>query len=253
MPELPEVEVVRRELESLLAGAAIIRIVCGDRRIARGPLDSVVGRIRSVERRGKWIRLAVGEHRVFLHLGMTGDWAFRKPGEPTLRFERARIETKEISARYVDMRRWGKMIASTDDIPQWTELGPDPLHDGIDPEVLRARIGKRGSIKVALMDQTVLAGIGNILAVEALWRAKIDPRARAHRLSPKRFRALVRSLERVIDRMLAYDLQSMEDGDARSPFRIYGKKACPRCKDDLRRIELGGRTTTFCRTCQKRS
>ena len=258
MPELPEVEIVRRELERWLVGATILRARCADRRIAKRSLDGLVGKtVRSVGRRGKWLRVELDEGLVFSHLGMTGDWAFRADDEDGLRFERARLDAvhdgKKISARYVDMRRWGKLIASKDDIAQWTELGPDPLHEGIDPNILRTRIAKRrGSIKVALMDQTVLAGVGNILAIEALWKAKVDPRTRARRMKPAQILTLVRALRAVIRRTLAYDERMISDENARSPFRIYGKERCARCKGKLRRIVLGGRSTTFCPTCQKR-
>jgi formamidopyrimidine-DNA glycosylase len=248
MPELPEVEIVRRELARWLAGKRIVRASSSDRWILRGSrkLSAIAGaRVKSVGRRGKWLRIALSRGALFLHLGMTGDWTKRRPSDPTVRFERARIDTKDASARYVDSRRFGRIIAASEDIDVWRELGPDPLLDGIDAAKLLHRIKKRkGAIKVALMDQSVLAGVGNILATEALWMARIDPRTPARNI--RDVRAIVRCLRRIIERTLAYDL----DPSGRSPFRIYGAETCPRCKSKLRRVVLGGRSSTFCPVCQ---
>src|SRR5262249_46032333 len=124
---------------------------------------------------------------------MTGDWTKRGPDDPPVRFERARIDTRNASARYVDSRRFGRIIAASDDIDVWRALGPDPLNDGIDAAKLLHRIRKRkGAIKVALMDQGVIAGVGNILATEALWMARIDPRTPARNI--RDVRTIVRSL-----------------------------------------------------------
>jgi formamidopyrimidine-DNA glycosylase len=133
-------------------------------------------------------------------------------------------------------------------------LGPDPLSDGIDTRALMAKLARRkkGSIRKALMDQKVLAGVGNIQAIEALWKAGIAPRSPAAALDAEDVAAVVRGLRWTIRRTLA-DLAKGNFG-AKNPFVIYGRKgeACPRCGHALARIELGGRTTTFCPGCQKR-
>jgi formamidopyrimidine-DNA glycosylase len=265
MPELPEVEHNRRNLERWIGGARITAARPFDPRIVR-PLSrraftrAVRGRlVARVERRGKWIRIALDDRsKLFIHLGMTGWFEPVAAGAPPLRFERVRVEVTRrgstAAVAYTDPRRWGRIVLARDDIATWSALGPDPLAEGIDPIALAAKLARRkkSTIKEALLEQRVLAGIGNIQAIEALWKAKIDPRSRAGALTQSDVRALARALHWTIERTLA-DLAKGEDG-APNPFRVYGRKGepCPRCRTTLRWIELAGRTTTFCPGCQRR-
>jgi formamidopyrimidine-DNA glycosylase len=289
MPELPDVENVRRRLERWLRGARITAARAEDRNIYRATPRSfaqkLVGRrVETVGRKGKWLRLVLDDELlVFAHLGMTGDFhASARDDGATERFERARLEVisgpKKSIVRYIDPRRWGRIVLAREDIPAWTELGPDPLTDGIDVADLRPKLSrrKRRSIKEVLLEQGVLAGVGNILATEALWKAAIDPRAPAASLGDEDIRRLARAIPWAIDRQLA----SLAKGDVddppkagvarrsridvddppkagvarRNPFLIYGRKGepCPRCRTPLERFVLGGRTTTFCPRCQER-
>jgi formamidopyrimidine-DNA glycosylase len=258
MPELPEVEIVRREL-ARLRGATIVRVESGDDRVFSGGA-SVVGRVlREVGRRGKWLRLELDEGLVFSHLGMTGDWTLRDADADALPFERVRMDVERrgriTSARYTDPRRFGRFIAAANDIEAWRALGPDPLLDGIDEErVLAFMKTRKRAVKAVLLDQSLLAGVGNILAIEALWNAKIDPRTPANRLNARDIHELAKGLRAIIARTIAYDERAIETGrQARAPFRIYGraKQPCPRCGTTLRQITIGGRGTTFCPGCQK--
>ncbi|HEX4353118.1 MAG TPA: bifunctional DNA-formamidopyrimidine glycosylase/DNA-(apurinic or apyrimidinic site) lyase [Polyangiales bacterium] len=263
MPELPEVEHTRRNLERWWKGARLARVHAHDARIVR-PLTARNferrlngATVERIERRGKWIRVVLDRDALlFVHLGMTG-WfePTTRTAEP-LRFERIAfdIDRKRAPTRvsFVDPRRWGQLSLVREDTPTWSALGPDPLSDGIDPAALHARLqrSKNRSIKEALLDQTVLAGVGNIQAIEALWKARIDPRSPARALRVSDVRALVKALHWTIERTLR-DLARGDHG-ARNPFRIYGRKGepCPRCGTALSRIELAGRTTMFCTGCQ---
>ena len=264
MPELPEVEHNRRNLERWMRGARIARVETSDVRIVRPEepstfVNALTRRtIERVERRGKWLKLTLDDgQRLFVHLGMTGWFERGAPGDPALRFDRVRFELvrrgRPSRVVYVDPRRWGRMIVSRDDIPAWRSLGPDPLDEGIDLDRLAAKLARRKkrSIKEVLMDQTVLAGVGNIQAIEALWKARIDPRSNASAITKADVRAIARGLRWTIDRTLA-DLAKGEVGAA-NPFRIYGRKGepCPRCGHGLESFVLGGRTTTACPGCQK--
>jgi formamidopyrimidine-DNA glycosylase len=265
MPEIPDVEVARRKLERWIGGTTIGAAHSADRHVMRprspGALArALVGRsVRGVERRGKWIRIELDDStRLFSHLGMTGDWVQRDAGAPAARFERARIDVARgadaSSVRYVDSRRFGRLIVAKEDIPEWRSLGPDPLVDGIDLRTLGGAFARsRRAVKDVLMDQSVLAGIGNILATEGLWHARIDPRSRSNALSVKDVRAIVRGLDKAIRSELE-ERDVPEGTEWVDTFSVYGHagEPCPRCRSPLARTVQAGRTTTFCKKCQVR-
>ncbi|MDB4964330.1 MAG: Formamidopyrimidine-DNA glycosylase [Myxococcales bacterium] len=268
MPELPEVEVARRNLEKWLRGAKLTHVELSPRIYYGGsaPLYArrLTGRrISAVERRGKWLRLVTdGEPTLYSHLGMTGKWVLRKHDDPPQRFERARLDSARRSVRYLDPRLFGRIYGISGNAtppPAFTALGPDALTDGIDPAVLHARLSRiKRSVKEALLDQTILAGVGNIQAAEGLWRARIHPERAASSLSPAEVRALARGLEGSIRDTLAREdspeITYVEEAGADNPFDVYGKEGqpCPRCKTTLRRIVQGGRSTVYCPRCQPR-
>ena len=262
MPELPEVEYTRQRLSSWLGRGRVVACEVTDERLVRpapprAVARSLLGRtITRVERKGKWLRLALDRAEyLFVHLAMTG-WFENAPTDEALRHERARITVvrgkERIRVAYVDPRRWGRWIVSRADVPAWSALGPDPLAEKLDPDAIHARLARRKkrSIKEALLDQTLIAGVGNIQAAEALWKAGVDPRAPAASVTPRALRAIIRGIGWTIARTLK-DLAKGEAGEA-DPWVAYGHKGlpCPRCGAPFVRIELGGRTTTFCPGCQ---
>ncbi|MDP9150104.1 MAG: bifunctional DNA-formamidopyrimidine glycosylase/DNA-(apurinic or apyrimidinic site) lyase [Myxococcota bacterium] len=253
MPELPEVEITRRNLRRWLAGGTVTRSF--DRRL-------VGRRVVGVGRRGKWLRIELDGRLLFSHLGMTGKWLKRGTGEPRLRWERARLDVTDgmeaWSTRFVDLRRFGQLIVACEDIEAWTSLGPDPLLDGLDASGLARALGRRRrAIKEALMDQSIVAGIGNIMATEALWRARVDPRARTDALSGSQLRAVARAVTATIERSLKAgakaEMEYVHDAGARNPFRIYRRagQRCPRCGAVLLRVVIAGRGTAYCPSCQR--
>jgi formamidopyrimidine-DNA glycosylase len=268
MPELPEVEHARRSLEHWLRGATLTVAVLHEHRIGRGTTARAFGRallgrhVLGVERRGKWLRLVLDEGFLFSHLGMTGKWVRAAPDDEPLRFERARLDGKlrgrTISARYLDPRMFGSLRVAKEDLPAWRALGPDPLHDGIDVDDMLARLARRsGAIKPALLDQSLIAGVGNIQATEALFFARIDPRRAARSLSRKEVAAVVRGILRSIKRTLSIEsgpsITYVEEPGAKNPFLVYdrGDEPCPRCRRPLHKIVQAGRSTTFCSHCQR--
>jgi len=282
MPELPEVEVAARNLRRWAVGRRV-RATDTDRRAARifrpaaaRTLARLRGaRIDEVRRIGKNLLLTLtpvrGEHLgVWSHLGMTGKWVRRRAGDPPLPSRRLSLALDDgTRLDYVDMRMFGRFRlvpgARFDQVPDLAALGPDPLNDGVDAGRLFQRLQRvRLPIKVALLDQTVLAGVGNIQASEALFRAKIDPRRPARSLS----RAEVGRVAAGVRASIAFTLKAFAktgaDGgdadiayveeDAPNPFRIYGRPGtrCPRCKRaDVVRIVQAQRSTFFCPNCQK--
>ena len=274
MPELPEVEHARRSLQEWLHGARIDAARVLDPRILDESVQSarvvkaLAGRrVQAIERRGKWLRLVLDSGRVFSHLGMTGKWVLAKQGDEPVRFEKVRLDVSggarrsKRSVRYVDPRLFGRFVvvaAGDDDLPVWSSLGPDPPVDGIDVAALHEKLSRRKlPIKPTLLDQTVLAGVGNIQATEALFFSRIDPRRPAKSLSRAEVSALARGIEKTIARTMALQegpvLTYVEEPGAENPFTIYGREAtpCPRCKRPLAKMILGGRGTVFCVHCQR--
>lgn len=265
MPELPEVEVARRNLERWLSGGKIVRAEISPSLFHGGSAKAfakkLCGRtLKMVERRGKWLRLVFsGELTLFSHLGMTGKWVLRRDDDPLQRFERARLDTRAHSLRYLDPRRFGRLHGHSDETSPtaWRELGPDPLVDGIDIVQLHHDLSRRSrSIKETLLDQTIIAGVGNIQAAEALWRARLNPLRPAASLSRREVAALAAGITGSIHDTLAREdgpeITYVEEPGADNPFDVYGKEGepCPRCGTTLTRVVQGGRATVFCPRCQ---
>ena len=269
MPELPEVEAARRQLSRWLIKGTLVEVRVKDDRVLRGASSrgltrALEGRVvRAVERRGKWLRIALGDGSLlFSHLGMTGKWVLRArdaPHEASARVELCVVKAKKsYRVAYLDPRLFGRLVVARADIPEWLSLGPDPLRDGIDAPSLYASLHVvRRTVKEALLDQTLLAGVGNIHAIEALWRARIDPRARTDALTRGEVRALARGLAGTLaDGVARYEgreIRYVEEPGAPNPFAIYGRagEPCPRCKRPLTRVVQGGRGTVFCAQCQR--
>ncbi len=273
MPELPEVEHARRQLDGWLTGKTIAAAHAPASRVLRPGTPAalekaLVGKkVRAVERRGKWLRIVLDDgSTLHSHLGMTGKWVQRPAREPATKAEKLRLDLagRHPTVRLLDPRMFGRLLivaagaAGTSAEPDHLEgLGPDPIADGIDPDyLLRELAGSRRSIKERLLDQTLLAGIGNIQATEALWRAKLDPRKRAGELTLKEVRALASGLRWTLERTLAAqadeEIVYLGEREAKNVFKVYGRagEPCPRCRYTLTRIIQGGRSTTFCPSCQ---
>jgi formamidopyrimidine-DNA glycosylase len=281
MPELPEVEVAARNLRRWGAGKTI-RAVRVDPRAARlfrpgnakTPLGLAGARVREIRRVGKNLLLTLTRQRtslgVWSHLGMTGKWLRRAAAEAPPPATRVELELAG-GARlcYVDRRMFGRFRlvpgARFESLPELADLGPDPLVDGIDVGAFAARLARlKLPIKVALLDQTLLAGVGNIQASESLFRARIDPRRSARSLAPAEVRRLAAAILESIDFTLrtfhaegadggGADIGYVEEGQSPNPFLVYGREGqrCKRAgKGTIVRIVQAGRATFFCPACQ---
>jgi formamidopyrimidine-DNA glycosylase len=276
MPELPEVEIAARNLRRWAEGRTIAHVAAEARarRIFRPARPSAIAaalpgaRVDRVERRGKHLLLTLstagGAVGLLSHLGMTGKWVRRDAGEEVPRHSRVRLElTGGGVLHYLDPRLFGRLRlvpgARFEEVEEVSELGPDPLHDGIDPARLAEALGRtRRPVKVALLDQSLLAGVGNIHASEALFMARIDPRRRADRLSRAEVRRLARSIlasfRRTLDLEDGPEITYLEEPGAENRFLVYarGGEPCPRCRDArLRRAVQAQRSTFFCARCQR--
>jgi len=260
MPELPEVETIVRGLRESIAGARIEKLQVIDPRISL-PEKKIIGkRISAIERRGKYIvfRLSPSGSLIF-HLRMSGR-LLRICPEGEGKYSRLVLHLDDGVLRFVNPRRLGTVEYAEDGFPH--TLGVDPLAEGFTIRRLRSLLGKsRSPIKAFLMDQKRIAGLGNIYASEALWRAGIDPRRPADRISlaeAKRLReGVVSVLNEAIEHMgttfSAYRTADGEEGGFQGFLAVYGKdgEACPRCGEKIVRIKQGGRSTYFCPRCQK--
>ena len=289
MPELPEVETVRRGLEPILVGNAFASV---EQRRAdlRFPLPKNFGlrlsgrRIEALDRRAKYLlaRLDDGEVLV-IHLGMSG--RFRIDRANGVQAEAAQKKTPKhehivfhlddgTAVRYSDPRRFGLMdLIRTELLEQhalFKGLGVEPLDSGFTPQWLAGRLkGKTTSIKAALLDQKLIAGLGNIYVCEALYRAEISPTARAGSLATKTGKptkktgALVAAIKAVLADAIKAGGSTLRDysqadgrpGRFQHRFKAYDRegKPCPRkgCGGTVRRIVQGGRSTFYCPTCQR--
>jgi len=271
MPELPEVEFAARALSRWLEGRTIERAAAPESRIFRGSDRRAFERdlqgrtLQRVDRRGKILLLSFDRDvGLVSHLGMTGKWVRRGPDDPRPGHTRARLALRgDGIVYYDDQRLFGRLAIHPAhallELPEVRALGPDPLVDGVDPKRLHERLQRTSrSVKVAIMDQAVIAGIGNIQATEALFRARIHPARVASTLSPAEVRALAKGIEDSIADTLRQagdgdDITYVEEPGAANPFVVYGRKGkpCPRCRTLIETIVLGGRTSAFCPHCQK--
>lgn len=278
MPELPEVEIAARNLRSWALGRRIVKaeVEEGARRIFRParPVtfrSAVRGRrVAGVERRGKQllIRLEGGPGApplgLLSHLGMTGKWVRRDGEAPAPPHSCARLRLEDGTVlHYRDPRLFGRLRlvpgARFDAHPDLAALGPDPLADGIDVGRLAAALARRRApIKVSLLDQGLLAGIGNIQASEALFRAGIDPRRASRALGPAEVKRLagsiLASLRDTIVREEGPEPRYVEEPGSANPFLVYAREGeqCPRCRcEPVGRVVQAQRSTFFCRRCQR--
>ena len=275
MPELPEVERTARRLRGWVRGRAIECLVHADAQVLKQVTERQLAAavrgvgVRAIARRAKYLLVKLAnEHTLLVHLGMTGKLVRRAPGERPdySRLALALVGVSgaaggEVVVHLVDPRKLGAVrLVATRDLarhPSLAHLGPEPLSRAFTPRVLgEALDGKRGPLKVALMDQAVVAGIGNIQSAEGLWKARLDPFRPAGSLQPAELARLVSGLRWTLTESLARDRGAettyVSESKDENPFVIYGRKGepCPRCGSPIERRALAGRGTYWCPRCQ---
>ena len=271
MPELPEVETTVRGLAKVLDGRRLTRVEPRRADLRRAmPVDlgqRLTGaRVTGLGRRAKYglIETDRGDTLVF-HLGMSGRW--RIDPEEIGAHDHLLIETddgRRLSLN--DPRRFGSLdLVATDALAAWppfVALGPEPLGDAISGKWLRERLaGRKAAIKLMLLDQRIVAGLGNIYVCEALFRARIDPRKAAGRVGRIRLDALAAAIPAVLEEAIAAGGSTLRDfaqpdgelGYFSKQFDVYGREGepCRGCEGKVTRIVQGGRSTFFCATCQR--
>ena len=267
MPELPEVESVRRQLRPRLVGRRVVAATAHPQ-ARMGPLEPAVGRVvGEVARRGKYLLIDLdGTHELVVNLGMTGSLRLRgQDGWQPDAYVRATLTLDDGELDFRDVRRFGRLAVVTAgdhaSIPMLAQLGPEPLSAEFDVAVFAARLARtRMAVKPFLLAQRAVAGVGNIYADEALWAARINPKARrvgrerAARLHGAIRAVLADAIEREGTTFRDYQMVNGQPGGFGDALVVYGRagRACRRCAQPLRKIEVGGRGTTYCPSCQRR-
>lgn len=271
MPELPEVETTRRGLEPIVRDATVAAVVVRNRAL-RQPVPRNLARVLSgrridaLERRAKYLLFRAGDGTLIVHLGMSGRLWVVAPGTPPethdhfdLALERGPV------VRLRDPRRFGLVLWHTGDPLEHKllrDIGPEPLSAALSADWLyRETRARSGAIKNALMDSHLVAGVGNIYASEALFRARINPKLPARKIGLARYAVLVGKIKETLAEAIEAGGSSLRDyvnsaGEAgyfQNRFFVYGRggKACLVCKTPIRSLVLGQRSTFYCPRCQR--
>ena len=274
MPELPEVETIRRDLEPLVAGRRITGVEVDPATIhllAGAPIETLranlVGRtVTAIGRRGKYLMFSLDDGRVFVvHLRMTGRLVWRSHDAPVEQFQRAVIELDNgYDLRWADLRKFGTWRLHESVAEVIGKLGPEPIDDSLTLKEFRARLANRTApVKAVLLDQRRFAGLGNIYVDEALYEARIRPDTPAGKVSPAATKRLFASSRSVLERGIENRGASFKDyvdgqgekGSQHMHVQVFRRtgKPCYRCGSTIQRTVVGGRATHFCPRCQPKA
>lgn len=273
MPELPEVETIRRQLEPALVGRRIERAEINDARLTRPyePLpvaaDLVGQRIVALDRRGKYLIVRFASSASLLvHLRMTGSFRVAERGTlPNDLHRRAIVRLDNGSdVAYRDVRRFGTwLLLAPGELDPYlaSRLGPEPLDPAFTAHIFAARLAhRRAPIKAVILDQRTLAGVGNIYADEALWIAQLHPLREAAGLESGEITALHHAIRAVLEQGIERQGSTLRDytqpdgsyGEMQDEFRVYGRgdDPCERCGSPIEKTRVAGRGTSYCPICQ---
>ena len=270
MPELPEVETSRRGISPYVVGRRIVNVMIRDRRL-RWPIGSDMEkrltntRVESVDRRAKYLLINTSTGTAIVHLGMSGSIFVVEHDTPAGVHDHFDIELDSgKSLRFRDPRRFGSLHWTDDTAGHWLlkKLGPEPLGESFGGDYLwKQSRGRRVSAKQFIMNATVVVGVGNIYASEALFLAGIHPRRAAGRISKDRYRLLATTIKDVLQKAIDAGGTTLRDfygGDGEAGYfqqelTVYGRddEPCLRCKRPVSVIVLGQRSTYYCKNCQR--
>ena len=270
MPELPEVETTRRGLAPLTEGR-VIETVTVRQPSLRWPIPPAIRQaegqtVLAMQRRAKWLIWRLERGHLLWHLGMSGSFRGWSSAPAPGAHDHVDVQIKGGHLiRYTDPRRFGALLWCPGDPhqhPRLAGLGPEPFEDRFDGDYLwRLSRGRRGPVKAFIMDGSVVVGVGNIYACEALFAAGIHPRRPAGRIGRDRYRRLAEAIVEILGRAIEVGGTSLRDftvGDGTPGYfgqslTVYGRdgQPCPGCGEALRREVIGQRSTIFCPRCQR--
>ncbi len=270
MPELPEVETIKRTLAGKITGAKIKDVEILTAKFIRNvPVADFLERVRDkrivdINRRGKRLILDLGKDFLVIHLMMAGRLLYHAAGDPRAKHTHLVFWLDNgAELRYVDLRHFGGLFlhGKEDDTP-WTSLGPEPLEDEFSMDYFQRVLGsRRGKIKSCLLDQKLVAGLGNIYADECLFQAGIHPAREASSLGGTEVERLHRAIREVLSDAIAHrgtTFATYVDGEGNkgeyaSMLKVYRRvgQPCANCRTPISKVRLAGRTAHFCGMCQK--
>lgn len=271
MPELPEVETIRKGIAPHVVGKTVKDVIVRDRRL-RWPVPGqlrkkLTGRsIRKITRRAKYIIFHTSQGCMLIHLGMSGSLRIITGSQAPEKHDHADIVFASGGClRFRDPRRFGSIHWTNDDPLQHKllrHLGPEPLGNELDGDYLFKKSGRRTqSVKTFIMDSRIVAGVGNIYANEALFAAGIHPKRKAGNISKLRYEKLTAAIRHVLQQALAKGGTSLRDfvnsegapGYFRPELKVYGREGepCVICNSIIRVIRTGQRSTFYCPVCQR--
>jgi len=271
MPELPEVETTRRGIRAALVGCRVQAFDLREPRLrwrVEPTLAAAVAgqRVVDVRRRAKYLLIDLERGTLIAHLGMSGSLRVMPAGSPRLTHDHYDLVLDSGQClRFNDPRRFGSLLWCTgpvDEHPLLAALGPEPLEDALTADYLATRARRRkAAVKLFLMDQHVVVGVGNIYASEALFRAGIRPRRAAGRIKTAEWQRIVTSIRQVLGEAIQQGGTTLRDyvntdgtpGYFRQQLFVYERagEPCRQCATPIRHLVQGQRSTYFCPTCQK--
>lgn len=272
MPELPEVETVRRTLEPLIKGKTIKDVTVWYPKIIMGDAQEVAQqltgkKVMAVDRYGKYLLIRLNEDLTLVsHLRMEGKYRLVTPDQPKQKHEHVQFEfTDGTALRYDDVRKFGRMHLVETGTERVTtgirHLGPEPSSEEFTVNYFKNALAKKKkNIKNTLLDQSVVSGLGNIYVDEVLWKSKIHPLSSANRIPVEQLQVLHDNINQTITQAIKLKGTSVhtfldaagDSGQYQNELKVYGHvdDACVRCGATLEKIKVNGRGTTFCPQCQ---
>lgn len=269
MPELPEVETVRRVLKKAVQGKKILSAdIYWNNIIAYPKVEDFKKKIKNqiikdIKRYGKWLIFELTDYYLLSHLRMEGKYFIRNKNDPKEKHHHVFFHLEdEIDLRYCDTRKFGKMyLLEKDNIYKekpLKELGLEPWDKNLTEKYLKKHFHKK-PIKTELLDQSIIAGIGNIYADEILFSSKINPKQIATQLNQKELQNIIINTKKILEEAIedggttikSYTSAEGIHGKHQSHLKVHTKQKCPVCNSKITKITVGGRGTYYCENCQK--
>ena len=270
MPELPEVETVKNTLKKRILNKKIkCASVYWDNIIAFPEVKQFKEKIKNqkinnILRRGKWLMFELDDYFLLSHLRMEGKYFIRNNGDEKNKHEHILITFKDnTELRYHDTRKFGKMYLIEKDKIYKTkpldELGLEPWDENLNTKYLKDKLTKK-PIKTQILDQSIIAGIGNIYADEILFKSKINPLKEGNKLTEKNLKDIINYAKIILEKAIkkggttikSYTSEEGVHGLFQNELLVHTKEICPTCKTKILKISVGGRGTYYCPKCQKR-